>query len=224
MDDAALIDTIYEASVAPELWPRVLDALAACCDAKGAVMAVATREDVRWLCSPAIAKMVETWIGGGAFGRDGRSKRFAARREPRFHTDLDAFTAQELEREPFYAEFLRPHGLGWCASTSIRSPCGETVVFSVEKAHRKGAVDRRAVALLDRLRPHLARAALLSARIGLERTQANVAALETIGLPAAAVQQNSRKMRATLRERNRAIEYTHVLGTQTGVVATKARQ
>lgn len=187
MDQAALIDTIYEASVAPECWPRVLDGIAACCDAEGALLVVAQREDVRWLCSPAITKTVAIWIESGDFGHDARSARIAAKREPRFHTDLDAFTAEELEREPFYAEFLRPHGLGWCASTSIRSPSGETIVFSIEKAHHKGAVDRRALALLDALRPHLARATLLSARVGLERAHANVDALEAIGLPAAAL-------------------------------------
>lgn len=185
MDQSSLIDAIYEASVAPERWPRVLDGMAACCDAEGALLVVAMRDDLRWIASPAIAKTVATWIGSGEFGRDGRSARLAARREPRFHTDLDAFSFEEIEREPFYAKFLRPHGLGWCASTSIRSPCGETVTFSVEKAHGKGAVDRHAVALLDRLRPHLARAAVLSARVGLERAHANVDALETIGLPAA---------------------------------------
>lgn len=199
MDDAALIDTIYEASVAPELWPRVLDAIAASCDAQGELMVVAMREDVRWLCSPAIKRAVATWMAAGDFGRDGRSKRLAGRREPRFRTDLDAFTPEELEREPFYAKFLRPHGLGWCASTSIHSPCGETVVFSVEKAHRKGAVDRHAVARLDRLRPHLARAALLSARGGLERMRANVEALDTIGLPAAALTAHGRAVAADAR-------------------------
>jgi DNA-binding CsgD family transcriptional regulator len=187
MDQAALIDTIYEAGVAPEQWPRVLDAMAAGCDAEGALLIVATHEDMRWVSSPAIAKTVAMLMASGDFCRDGRSRRLHARREPRFHVDLDAFTAEELGREPFYAKLLRPHGLGWCASTTIRSPCGETIVFSVEKAHRKGAVDRHAVALLDRLRPHLARAALLSARVGLERTHAHVDALETIGLPAAAI-------------------------------------
>jgi hypothetical protein len=138
VDTAALIDAIYEASVAPEGWPRVLDGIAEVCDAEGTLLAVATRDDLRWLCSAAILKPVSKWLGGGEFGRDARSVRLVTRREPRFHTDLDAFTHAELEREPFYAGFLRPHGLGWCASTSIRSPSGETLVISVEKAHHKG--------------------------------------------------------------------------------------
>ena len=187
MDTAALIDAIYEASCAPERWPRVLDGIAEVCDGEGTLLVVATREDLRWISSAAIEKAMAAWLGLGELGKNARSARLAAKREARFHTDLDAFTREELEREPFYGEILRPHGLGWCATTTIRSPCGETLVFSVEKAHRKGPVDRRAVAALDALRPHLARAALLSARVGLERAQANVDALDAIGLPAAAL-------------------------------------
>lgn len=37
---------------------------------------------------------------------------------------------------------------------------------------------------LDQLRPHLARAALLSARLGLDRAKTNLATLEMIGLSA----------------------------------------
>jgi len=44
MDQAALIDTIYEAGVAPEQWPRVLDGMAAGCDAEGALLMVATAD------------------------------------------------------------------------------------------------------------------------------------------------------------------------------------
>jgi DNA-binding CsgD family transcriptional regulator len=46
-------------------------------------------------------------------------------------------------------------------------------------------VERDVVARLDLLRPHLARAALMSARIAFERAQGAVAALEMVGIPAA---------------------------------------
>jgi hypothetical protein len=49
VDTAALIDAIYEASVAPDRWPRVLDGIAEACDAEGTLLAVVTRDDLRWL-------------------------------------------------------------------------------------------------------------------------------------------------------------------------------
>ena len=101
MDTAALIDAIYEASVAPERWPRVLDGIAELCDGEGTLLVVATREDLRWTSSLAIEKAVAKWLGLGEFGRDARTARLTAKRDAKFHTDLDAFTPEELDREPF---------------------------------------------------------------------------------------------------------------------------
>ena len=46
---------------------------------------------------------------------------------------------------------------------------------------------------LDSLRPHLARAALLSGRLGLDRAKSTVTTLEAIGLPAAALTPDGRR-------------------------------
>lgn len=116
-------------------------------------------------------------------------------REARFLTDLDAFTREELEQEPYYTNFLRPHGLGWCVGTSVYSPAGDVLVVSIEKAHEKGPVPREVAEQLDHLRPHVARAALLSGRVGLERARATVESLKLVGL-AAAVLGNAGKVLA----------------------------
>ena len=94
---------------------------------------------------------------------------------------------EEVDASDFYTELLRLRGLGWCVGTSIRSPAGDTLVFSIEKAHEKGPVPRNVAEQLDELRPHLARASILSARLGLDRAKSTIATLEAIGLPAAAL-------------------------------------
>jgi DNA-binding CsgD family transcriptional regulator len=184
VDCADLIDLIYEAAVVPEHWTSVLDGMAVIAEGEG-TMLFATRPDAtQWTCSPAIREVTETWIKSRWLADNGRGRRLVPIREPRFLTDLDAFTLEELDREPFYTDFLRPRGLGWCVGTTINSPSEDTLVFSIERAYHKGPVDRRKVPLLDTLRPHLARSALLSARIGLERARATADALELIGFPA----------------------------------------
>ena len=105
-------------------------------------------------------------------------------------------TTEEINASDFYTELLRPRGLGWCVGTSIRSPAGDTLVFSIEKAHAKGPVPRTVAEQLDGLRPHLARASLLSGRLGLDRAKSTVATLEAIGLPAAALTPNGRVVSA----------------------------
>jgi DNA-binding CsgD family transcriptional regulator len=99
-----------------------------------------------------------------------------------------------MDEEPFYSEFLRPRGFGWCVGTTIRSPSDDALVFSVERLHAKGPVERDAVERLNGLRPHLARAAILSARFGLERAHASVETLQMLGLPAAVLARSGKAL------------------------------
>ena len=117
---------------------------------------------------------MEEWIGSKWYLDNPRGQRLVPLEEPRFLTDLDAMTAEEINASDFYTELLRPRGLGWCVGTSIRSPAGDTLVFSIEKAHAKGPVPRTVAEQLDSLRPHLARASLLSGRLGLDRAKSTV--------------------------------------------------
>jgi DNA-binding CsgD family transcriptional regulator len=64
-------------------------------------------------------------------------------------------------------------------------PSGEFVGFTFERWIEDGRHDQDSVTVLDGLRPHLARAGLLAARLGLERAQTAVRTLEAVGLPAA---------------------------------------
>lgn len=102
-----------------------------------------------------------------------------------FVVDHDVFTPEEIETEPSYVEFFRPHGFGWGAGTAIVVPSGDFAAFSFERLLGDGPVPTEDVAALDRLRPHLARAAALSARLQMEQARAMAQVLALVGLPAA---------------------------------------
>lgn len=217
-DVTTVIDEIYEAAVVPETWTRVLDRLAEISGAQGTFMFASDAERTQWLCSPAIRPDVDKWFDGTWTERNARRQRLIPMREPRFLTDLDAFTMEEIEKEPYYQQFLRPLGYGWCAGTTIRTPAGDTLVFTSERLYAKGPVERSAVQILDGLRPHLARAAVLSARVGLERARATVDALQTIGLAAAVLSPTGRVIAA-----NRDFSGASVsIGAQDRVVFTNS--
>ena len=182
-----LINDIYEAAIVPDKWQNVLDRLAELADGEGTLLFAAGPGVPRWVCSNAIQGVIAEWTQSRWFLDNPRGRRLIPIDEPRFLTDLAALTIEEMDASDFYTELLRPRGLGWCVGTSIRSPSGDTLVFSIEKAHKKGPVPREVAERLDDLRPHLARAALLSGRLGLDRVRTTVATLEMIGLPAAAV-------------------------------------
>jgi len=187
-----LIDQIYEAGIVPEKWRSVLDQLARIGDAEGTLLFAAGANDPRWLSSDAIQERMQRWTESKWYLNNPRGERLVPLTEPRFLTDLDGFGEQEWVQTEFFKEFLQPLGLGWCVGTTVRSPTGDVLVFSIEKAFAKGPVPRAVAERLDLFRPHLARAALLSARLGLERVRSAVAALELIGLPAAALSSDSR--------------------------------
>ena len=192
----SLINDIYEAAVLPENWQGVLDRLAEIADAEGTLLFAAGPGVPRYLSSEAIRGTIVEWTQSKWFLDNPRGQRLVPIDEPRFLTDFDGLTIEEIEASDFYTELLRPRGLGWCVGTSIRSPSGDTLVFSIEKAHTKGPVPREVAESLDEFRPHLARAALLSGRLGLERAKTAVATLELIGLPAAALTRTGRVVSA----------------------------
>lgn len=188
-----IIEEIYRASITPERWYDVLNRMVEITDAEGALLFTSGAGIMRWICSPRIASVVREWIASGWVDRNSRA-RLISMTEPRFLTDHDGFTPEELEADPFYKEFLRPHGLGWCAGTVIHPPSGDTVVLSIERAYEKGPVEREAVERLNRLRPHLERAAALSAAAGREHARTVVDLLQTIGVPAVVLNRSAQSM------------------------------
>lgn len=66
-------------------------------------------------------------------------------------------------------------------------PTGEVAIYSIERRFQTGPFSREDCLRLDPLRPHLARAALLSMRAGLQRAWAVVSLLEALDIPGAVI-------------------------------------
>ncbi len=181
---ADLIDQVYEAAFVPEVWNAVLGRMASMSEGFGTVLFTLNASDFRWLSSPAIqedmAEFVRSWAN-----RNTRSARVLAKRHAGFVGELDIYTRAELDAEPMYTEFLRPRGLGWGAATIVQVTTGDTLIFSMERKLARGPVEQPFIDRLDALRPHLARAALIAARLRLERAKAAADTLQAMGLAAA---------------------------------------
>lgn len=182
--DEKFVDQIYEAAVLPDLWPAVLDRLNAIGNGHFAALFSFSRDDWRWIASEYGVRISQEYIAEGWPQRTDRLQRLFAAQHPGFLGDLDVYTLEEMDNEPVFTEFHRPRGLGWGTATAIPVPTGDTFVFDVERRFETGPVDRATIERLDGLRPHLARAALLSARLSFERARAAAIALEHLGLAA----------------------------------------
>ena len=196
--DPDLVDRIYESSFVPELWPRVLHELGRIADGTGGTLFI-TKADVQyWAASPGSHNRAERWVNEGWFGRGQIFARFFAAQHAGFMTELDAFTPDELNREPIYRDFWRPQGVGWAVGTAIPIPTGEKISIIVPRWTERGPFERTFVQKLDELRPHLARSALMSARLQLERARIASETLAALGLPALVLELHARSAISSL--------------------------
>jgi DNA-binding CsgD family transcriptional regulator len=191
--DERFLEDLYEAAVVPELWPEVLRSFQGLTRGAGAVLITVADGQARWVSSSAdFDEVVATHFE--RFSGNGRTARLIGRNHAGFLRDIDIFTEAEMALEPVYADFLIPRGLGIGVATAIASPSGESFILHAERERREGPVDGEQIARLDRMRPHLARAMLLSARLDFERARGATQALEAMGLPAAVLDRSGRPL------------------------------
>ena len=188
-----LVDRIYEAAIIPEIWSGsgVLDLLAglARCSA-GVMFATDGRQVTDWVSNPAGHAKVAAYVEGGWIARNpyvlqaDRQARFA---EPRFVLDTEAMSPDEMATSDYYQGYMRPWGKYWHAGTAMTSPTGDSIRLSVHRDYDEGPLDAATAAQLSLLRPHLARASLVSARLRFAQVRAAVEAFDLIGLASAAI-------------------------------------
>ncbi len=181
---AELIDRIYEASFVPEQWPGVLDDLARLVNASGGLLFAVRDKVLNWTASSNLNGVFQSYVNDGWFARCDRRVCLFSRNAPTFLVEHDFWTTPQIDANPIYRDFFRPHGLGWSAGTGLMMPTGDNIVFSVERAFEAGPIQKEQVDLLNELRPHLARAALTSARLGLQTAKGASHTLAALGLPA----------------------------------------
>jgi DNA-binding CsgD family transcriptional regulator len=187
--ESQLIDRIYECSFVPDRWPGVLDELAQMIHARRGSLLVLKRNSSLWTASPEAHESVQRLVKGDWLRRGQFMRRLLSLRHLGFFTEYDAFTPEELDQEPVWRDYFRPAGYGWGAGTLVSLPSGETVFLALNRKLERGAVEAEFVHQLDRLRSHIARSVLMSARLQLERASAVGEALALIGLPALVLDQ-----------------------------------
>jgi DNA-binding CsgD family transcriptional regulator len=103
----------------------------------------------------------------------------------------DYLPPEILNSDPGHARRLAI-GLASEASSVTVMPTGELVVFSFDRWTREGPHSTQHLATLNALYPHLARTALVAARLRLDRASTAATTLQMIGLPAAVLTRSGR--------------------------------
>ena len=176
-----LIASFYESGAFPERWPDTLHKLGVSLGAKGGNLIRSTASRLEMRSSPGVVSVTQAFAQEGWNERNSRVARLMQRSaHAGFLTDSDLHSEEELASLPIYAEFLNPRGVAAGAATVIQGARDDALIVAVE-AFESHEASRAAVPALDLLRPHLARAAVLSSEIEAARTSSLVEAFNAVG-------------------------------------------
>lgn len=179
-----LIDQIYEAAFLPECWTGVLEGIGAAVNsASGLVVVFDEVKPVQCKATPVIHDIMQDFCE--TRWRTSQRASHTLKNPPTGFVVLkDYFPADLLKVDSCRINRLSA-GLDSEVSAAIPMPTGEMVVYSFDKWRRDGSHETKDIETLNAFYPHLARAGLMAARLGLERAAATTATLQMIGLPAA---------------------------------------
>ena len=162
------IRSIYGAATAPEQWPEALQAIADCTDDVGAVL-LWRRDDGSFgtIVSPALEISHSDYIAHWST-RDIRAIRAIERG---YHlsrdvaTDRDVVDDDEIATDPFYRDYLIPHGLGWFAATSVGPDPRVVVIVSVQRRFDRPRFDDAELRFVAEMGRHVEQAMRLGIRL-----------------------------------------------------------
>lgn len=185
------ISDIYEAAGSPEQWPIVLRGIAGAIGAFGACFVHRTGQDTSWILSHGMEELGAAYLAEGWLTRDDRVPPVIAEHHPGFRVDADYWTEQQVREMPIYRDFLLPRNLHASAATLIQGSRDDVLHVAVEGLSSY-ATARSALPFLNDIRPHLARAISLSAKLARAYAEGMVSGLDARGVGAAVVSSSGR--------------------------------
>lgn len=173
------IDTFFAGATTPGHWGATLETVAHDLGADGATLTNGMAIPSRVSCSTGIWPIVEEYFTLSA-NFDSRGDRVNPTFADGFMGDFDSYTPAELERDSFYAEFLRPRGFGWHAAAALTE--GDSpLVLSLKRRWSLGPFQRGELDQMARVLPHL-RAAAYAAQTALAfRSHDHLETLTAVG-------------------------------------------
>ncbi len=188
--DPQLVDDIYEAAVATDRWPDLLERIADRAGSIGAVLNIRSAETVHLIAAPRVRAAVEDFIAEGWAG-DSYPEPLLRDQYPGFRCPTHYRSIAEIEAMLIHRDFFRPRGMIGAAGTAIQGS-GNDLLHVALDGFPSFAAAEAALPFLDTLRPHLARAMSLTSLLLLQRAQLTVEALAFAGIAAAIVSREGR--------------------------------
>jgi DNA-binding CsgD family transcriptional regulator len=178
-------ELFYEAAGSPDLWPEALDAVANACGAAGAVLLPIGIGPGNVIPSPGIEEYVADLVTEGWEASNSRMQRglqLTAAGKRGLITDTDMFTRDEHPRDPFYNDFVVPHGMGATAGMVLaRFESDFVLPISFERRAEDGPFLPSEVAVMNRYMSVLQSGGSLFLAAGLQTARSLADSLSMIG-------------------------------------------
>jgi DNA-binding CsgD family transcriptional regulator len=131
-------DDIRAAALTGADWGPSLTRLAQAAGARGIVILHnRNRRLIAHLSNPDVQGLVDSYLRGKA-PANLRQTRVSHDVEDGFRFDADDFDPREINRDPFYQDFLRPEGLGWHANARLRLNGSDEIAVSFKRELKRG--------------------------------------------------------------------------------------
>jgi DNA-binding CsgD family transcriptional regulator len=161
----AATEELATASLLGEDWAPALERISFEAGARGvAVIRNRNRRLVAAVSTSQVAETVAAFLAGRA-PPNSRQVRVNHDGDPGFRVDFDDYGADELARDAFYQEFLRPIGLFWHANARLEYEPGEELAISFKRDIRSGPYERGDAVLLGTILRDVKAAARIAHRL-----------------------------------------------------------
>jgi DNA-binding CsgD family transcriptional regulator len=205
------IDAFFAATFDPARWTEALDLLSQAAGADGASLVFGHSSPNSVAGSASIHGFMADYFQMAV--DDSREERVAPTLRDGFTTDLQFYARAEIDRDPFYQDFLKPRGHGW-HGVALLGTRPDDIVLSLKRSLRRGPYERHELDQLDKLLPYMRAAATAAAAAHAGALGAQLAALARAGLGAITLDRHGRVI-----ESNGAVE----LGDGLAVVGDEIR-
>ena len=179
--DLGLIERAFvEAAFDPQRWNAAMDTAAKVAGARGAALFSLQGKIPLMPSSDSLSEGNELYIRDGWIQRDERYRAVPAMMRKGVGTEFDFISPDELNRHPYYQEFLAPLGLQWFAGTLIAAE-DDQWSLSLQRSPSQGPFQQAELDQLASLSARLSTVAVLARAIGLSAVSAALEAFEFSG-------------------------------------------
>ena len=162
--------SFYEAATEPRLWSATLEKASSVFGSDGSCIIAFPSSAIGAVWSSGLDGLAQAFFGEGWHANNERLARAMPMRHHRsVMTESDLFSAEELERHPFNAEFINAHGFRWGAGCFLSEVDGWNTAFTVERQAKRERYGTAEVEAMRAILPDMRCAAQVANRLALAK-------------------------------------------------------